>query len=595
MIVKERIRKLQGLMQERKMDAYIIPTSDFHETEYVGEYFKARYFMSGFSGSAGVMIVTKKQAFLWTDGRYFLQAEKELAGSGIELMRQGMSNVPSIVEFLGEEVNDQGCIGFDGRVMNTAFVKSIANRMNEYEQKNVIFQYQEDLVDMIWKDRPALPCSQAFILDEKHTGRSAEDKVSFVRQYMKSKRVDYQILTKLDDLAWLLNLRGQDIPCFPVIMAYAFISLNDFYLYVDERKVNEQIQQELKRIGITIKPYNQIYEDVKALRDVNVILDDSTVNYQLTQSLHASVLVVNDVNIEMYEKAKKNTIEIENTRNAHIKDGVAITKFMYWLKRNIGKIEMSEMSAAIKLESLRKEMDGYIEPSFETISAYQDHAAMLHYQATSESDVSLQAEGLFLVDSGGQYYDGTTDITRTFVLGPIVDEVKLHFTAVLKGLIRLSKVQFLYGIKGYNLDILARAAIWELNIDYRSGTGHGVGHVLNVHEKPNNISWQLKSACVLEEGMIQSNEPGVYIDGSHGIRLENEMVVQKGMQNSYGQFMHFETITLAPFDLEGVDITMLSESEKDWLNNYHYEVYEKISPYLNDDERVWLQAVTTFI
>lgn len=594
MTIIEKLEALRALMKERNMDVYMIPTSDFHETEYVGDYFKARKYMSGFSGSAATLVVCQEDAALWTDGRYFIQAAKQLRDTTITLMRQGEEGVPSIVSYIYDHISDHGTFGFDGRVMNTKLVEAIMHRL---AQKQVQVSYKEDLVDMIWKDRPSLPQGKAFFLSDTYSGCSLKTKIEQLQEIMKKQHATHHIITSLDDIAWILNMRGCDIACFPVALSYLIITLDTHHLFIDQNKLDDELKELFKKNHIQLHDYNELYEFVKTIAQGScIMLDTATVNYAITQNLPSGLSILDQKNPSQRMKAIKNQVELENNRIAHIHDGVAMTKFMYWLKKNVGKIAMSEMSASDYLHSLRAAQAHFIELSFDTIAAYKEHAAMMHYSATKESDVALQAEGMLLVDSGGQYLEGTTDITRTFVLGPITEEMRMHFTTVLKGHIALAKTSFLYGCRGTNLDILARGPLWNMGLDYKCGTGHGVGHLLNVHEGPNGFRWKIVSerndSCILEEGMTQSIEPGVYVEGSHGIRHENECVVRKGEKNEYGQFMHLETITFVPFDRDGIDATLLTSDEKQWLNDYHADVYATIAPYLDEAEKEWLKEVT---
>lgn len=585
-MIKERLMKLREEMNKEGMQAYIIPTSDFHETEYVSEYFAARKYMSGFTGSAGVLVVLLDKAGLWTDGRYFIQAANQLAGSGIDLMKQGQEDTPSIEEYIVTNLTQGSIVGFDGRVMNV-------NDANKYKQAFMMHDIKmvtdKDLVGRIWDDRPALPCTQTFHYDEKYAGKSISEKLTQVREAMKGYNCRSHIVTKIDEIAWLYNLRAHDVPHFPVALAYTIIKENDAMIYIDASRLDEESKTLFAQNHIQVKDYEAIYEDVKTLEGP-VLVDGNFVNSKIVYSLNTEIVYAQDPIVLL--KAMKNEIELANTRNAHIKDGVACTKFMYWLMQNVNN-GISEMSAQEKLQELRKEQADYLEDSFNTICAYKEHAAMMHYSSNEETNVELKPEGMLLVDSGGQYLDGTTDITRTFVLGSITEEEKKWFTLALKGHIRLEKANFLYGCRGLNLDILARGPLWDLDMDYQCGTGHGVGHLSNVHEAPNGFRWKIvperNDSCVLEEGMITSNEPGVYVEGEFGIRHENEMVVVKGNKNFYGQFMHFETLTFVPFDRKGIDKSLLSEDELAWLNDYHASVYEKISPFLTNEEAEWLK------
>lgn len=585
-MIKERLMKLREEMNKEGMQAYIIPTSDFHETEYVSEYFAARKYMSGFTGSAGVLVVLLDKAGLWTDGRYFIQAANQLAGSGIDLMKQGQEDTPSIEEYIVTNLTQGSVVGFDGRVMNV-------NDANKYKQAFMMHDIKmvtdKDLVGRIWDDRPALPCTQTFHYDEKYAGKSISEKLTQVREAMKGYNCRSHIVTKIDEIAWLYNLRAHDVPHFPVALAYTIIKENDAMIYIDASRLDDESKTLFAQNHIQVKDYEAIYEDVKTLEGP-VLVDGNFVNSKIVYSLNTEIVYAQDPIVLL--KAMKNEIELANTRNAHIKDGVACTKFMYWLMQNVNN-GISEMSAQEKLQELRKEQADYLEDSFNTICAYKEHAAMMHYSSNEETNVELKPEGMLLVDSGGQYLDGTTDITRTFVLGSITEEEKKWFTLALKGHIRLEKANFLYGCRGLNLDILARGPLWDLDMDYQCGTGHGVGHLSNVHEAPNGFRWKIvperNDSCVLEEGMITSNEPGVYVEGKFGIRHENEMVVVKGNKNFYGQFMHFETLTFVPFDRKGIDKSLLSEDELAWLNEYHASVYEKISPFLTNEEAEWLK------
>ncbi len=585
-MIKERLMKLREEMNKEGMQAYIIPTSDFHETEYVSEYFAARKYMSGFTGSAGVLVVLLDKAGLWTDGRYFIQAANQLVGSGIDLMKQGQEDTPSIEEYIVTNLTQGSVVGFDGRVMNV-------NDANKYKQAFMMHDIKmvtdKDLVGRIWDDRPALPCTETFHYDEKYAGKSISEKLTQVREAMKGYNCRSHIVTKIDEIAWLYNLRAHDVPHFPVALAYTIIKENDAMIYIDASRLDEESKTLFAQNHIQVKDYESIYEDVKTLEGP-VLVDGNFVNSKIVYSLNTEIVYAQDPIVLL--KAMKNEIELANTRNAHIKDGVACTKFMYWLMQNVNN-GISEMSAQEKLQELRKEQADYLEDSFNTICAYKEHAAMMHYSSNEETNVELKPEGMLLVDSGGQYLDGTTDITRTFVLGSITEEEKKWFTLALKGHIRLEKANFLYGCRGLNLDILARGPLWDLDMDYQCGTGHGVGHLSNVHEAPNGFRWKIvperNDSCVLEEGMITSNEPGVYVEGEFGIRHENEMVVVKGNKNFYGQFMHFETLTFVPFDRKGIDKSLLSEDELAWLNDYHASVYEKISPFLTNEEAEWLK------
>lgn len=593
-MIKQRIENIRDLMKEKNIYAYIVPSSDYHQSEYVGDYFKSREFMSGFTGSAGTLIISMDEAGLWTDGRYFIQAENELKDSGIKLFKMGEEGVPTIGEYLLEKLPKNSTLGFDGRVMSVKEGQSLANKL---AFKGINIEYKYDLVNDIWEDRCSLPTEKAFLLGVEYSGESFSDKLYRIRAVMKEKKATTHILASLDDIAWLFNIRGRDVKSNPVVLSYAVISIDSVYLFIDKNKIGEDIRAELSKENVQIKGYEEVYEFIKNIDENEVVLiDTSKVNYAIYSNIPSNVQKIEERNPSILFKSIKNEIELKNIRNSHIKDGVAFTKFMYWLKNNIGKIEITEISATQKLEEFRREQDKFIEPSFSTIAAYKDHAAMMHYSATEESNYKLEPRDLFLVDSGGQYFDGTTDITRTIALGPIPENVRKDFTNVVRGMIRLSKAKFLYGCRGYNLDILARGPLWEEGIDYKCGTGHGIGFVLNVHEGPNGFRWKVREdiddTCILEEGMVTTNEPGVYVENSHGIRIENEIVVRKAEKNEYGQFMDFEVITFAPIDLDAIDESIILKDEKVYLNNYHKQVYDKISPYLNEEEKQWLKTYT---
>ena len=593
-MIKQRIENIRDLMKEKNIYAYIVPSSDYHQSEYVGDYFKSREFMSGFTGSSGTLIISMDEAGLWTDGRYFIQAENELKDSGIKLFKMGEEGVPTIEEYLLEKLPKNSTLGFDGRVMSVKEGQSLANKL---AFKGINIEYKYDLVNDIWEDRCSLPTEKAFLLGTEYSGESFSDKLSRIRAVMKEKKATTHILASLDDIAWLFNIRGRDVKSNPVVLSYAVISIDSVYLFIDKNKIGEDIRAELSKENVQIKGYEEVYEFIKKIEENEVVLiDTSKVNYAIYNNIPSNVQKIEERNPSILFKSIKNEIELKNIRNSHIKDGVAFTKFMYWLKNNIGKIEITEISATQKLEEFRREQDKFIEPSFSTIAAYKDHAAMMHYSATEESNYKLEPRDLFLVYSGGQYFDGTTDITRTIALGPIPENVRKDFTNVVRGMIRLSKAKFLYGCRGYNLDILARGPLWEEGIDYKCGTGHGIGFVLNVHEGPNGFRWKVREyiddTCILEEGMVTTNEPGVYVENSHGIRIENEIVVRKAEKNEYGQFMDFEVITFAPIDLDAIDESLILKDEKVYLNNYHKQVYDKISPYLNEEEKQWLKTYT---
>lgn len=596
-MIPERLTALREEMKRRNIDIYVVPTADFHESEYVGEHFKARKFITGFTGSAGTAVITLKEAGLWTDGRYFVQAEKQLEGSTVTLYRMAEEGVPAVEEFVKDKLPQGGCIGFDGRTVNGAWGEKFAAIA---EEKGGSLSVGEDLINLIWTDRPELSRAPLFILEEKYSGKSTAEKIKDVRAKMAEEGADVHILTSLCDIAWLLNIRGGDIQSVPVVLSYLVLTRDQCIWFLQEEVVDDAIRAYLNENHIETRPYDAIYTYVPTIPESAVVLmNKSGVNYRICNELNKNIQVINKPNPTELMKAVKNPVEVDNTRLAHVKDGVAVTKFMYWLKTNIGKIPMTEISASDYLEARRREQENFIDLSFTTISAYGANAAMMHYSATPESDTVLKPEGFLLVDSGGHYYEGTTDITRTFVLGPISDEMKQHFTAVCRSNMKLANAKFLYGACGLNLDILARGPLWDMGIDYKCGTGHGVGYILNVHEGPNGFRWKIvperHDSGVLEEGMITTDEPGVYLEGKYGIRTENELVCRKAEKNEYGQFMEFENITYAPIDLDGIDPEQMSPREKQMLNDYHKKVYEVLSPYMTEEENEWLKKYTRAI
>jgi len=589
-MIKTRLSALRNEMAKRNIAIYIVPTADFHESEYVGEYFTARKYITGFTGSAGVAVITMKKAGLWTDARYFIQAANQLEGSTVTLYKMGEEGVPTVDEYIEKTLEEGQVLGFDGRVVNSAWGKKLEEIV---EKKNGKLAVEEDLVDIIWTDRPTLSAEPVRILGYEYTGKNTADKIADIRKVMEEKGADVHLLTSLYDIAWILNVRGNDIHCVPVVLSYLALTKEECIWFVQEEVLTDELSAYLSANNIITKPYDSFYEYVEQMEaDKTVLMNKSVVNYRICNSIPEGVKVIDEADPSVLMKAQKNEVELNNTRAAHIKDAVAMCKFMYWLKTNVGKIPMTEISASDYLENLRKEQ-GAFDLSFDTICGYGEHGAIIHYGATPETDVEIKPEGLLLVDSGGQYLEGTTDITRTFAMGALTEEMKSDFTRVLRSNLNLANARFLYGCSGINLDVLARQPLWEANLDYKHGTGHGVGHVLNVHEGPNGFHWGRKGyAATLEEGMITTDEPGIYIEGKYGIRLENELICRKGEKNEYGQFMYFENLTFVPFDLDAVDVNQMNETEKRYLNEYHKAVYEKIAPLLTAEEAEWLKTYT---
>lgn len=594
-IITERIQALRSKMKAYGIDVYMIPTSDFHDSEYVSPHFQVREYFSGFTGSAGVLVVSKNEAALFTDGRYFIQAEKELSGTGIVLMKSGTVGVPKVTEYIKHMLENNEIVGFDGRVVDSELGRKLKKIT---EEKNGSIKADVDLADEIWLDRPAIAFTPVYELDIAYSGESCTDKLKHVREIMKEKETDTNIITTLDDIAWLFNIRANDIDYCPVVIAYAIVTMEKAVIFANVTSFSDKLIEKFAAINVEIKPYDEFYKAVQAISNCRILLSQRT-NYRVINDIKSSCIAVCNQNPSTALKAVKNEIELENIKNAHIKDGIAVTKFMYWLKKTVGTKRLTECDAADILEQFRREQDGFIELSFETISAYKENAAMMHYTAKADCCAELQPEGMLLVDSGGHYYQGSTDITRTYVLGEISEEIKLHYTTAVKSMLNLAAAHFLYGCCGANLDILARGPFWDIGLDYRCGTGHGVGYLLNVHESPNGFRWHIvperNDCATLEHGMVTTDEPGVYVEGSHGIRIENELVCREAESNEYGQFMKFENITYSPIDLDGIDKKYLSEIDIKRLNDYHAMVFEKLAPFFDGDELEFLREYTRSI
>ena len=596
MRIDEKLTRLRELMNENSFSAYIIPTDDFHSSEYVGDYFKAREYMSGFTGSAGTLVVLQDKAALWTDGRYFLQAARQLQGSTIELMRSGQPDVPKIEEYLEKNLGEKTVIGFDGRTVTKRFVETIGDKT---DAKQISFDGSKDLVDVIWTDRPPLSKKPVWELHVKYAGKSREDKIKEVRAKMQEEKADQLLVTALDEIAWPFNLRGGDIAHTPVFLSYLLLTKEQITLFAHEEIFPVQILERLTQEGVTIKPYEEIGQAVGNMpAGTKVWLDSGTVNYRLTQKVPKDVEILDQESPIVLMKAVKTPEEMRHMRAAHIKDGVAVTRFIHWLKTNVDRETVTEVGAAGKLEMLRSQMEGYLEPSFSSIIAYGPHGAIVHYAPTQESDVEMKAKSFCLADVGGHYQEGTTDITRTIALGDLTEEEKRYYTTVLRGNLALGAAKFVEGVSGQNLDVLARGPLWELGMDYNHGTGHGVGYILGVHEGPQRIHWRVApgaKSIPLEEGMIVSDEPGLYLEGRFGIRLENLVLCRKGEKNDHGQFLYLEPLTMVPFDREAILPELMTEKELECLNRYHQRVYEALSPHLDEEEQGWLKEMTARI
>lgn len=591
----QRLSELQKYMKEEGISLFMIFHSDAHMSEYVSEADCDVEFLTGFTGENCTVAVTQEESHLWTDGRFFIQAEKELSGSGTDLFRSGEEGVPKIEEYLKEHVNENDKVSCDGRRLSRKLFKKYDEVI---KGKKGIFDTSSLLMDKVFSDRPKLPSEKLFILKDEFSGKSANDKLSDVRNHMKEKKADSFFLSSLCDIAWLLNLRGNDIPCTPVFYSFLFLEKEEGTLFVNEDAVNKEIRDYLEKLNIKLSPYESVYDAVSSYKGSTVLLDSETVNERIYESFGEGTNFIEEINCTEVMKAVKNATEIKNTRKAHIIDAVAMCRFLYQIKT--GKIDIEkedEYSIGEILYRLREQGEGYIEPSFPTIAAYGENAALMHYTATPEMKSPLKKKGFLLVDSGGTYFTGTTDITRTIALGSLTKKEKEDFTLVLKSSLRLMRARFLDGTTGQNLDVLARGVMWERGLDYKCGTGHGVGHVLAVHEGPNSFRWKIENAPdftahPLKPGMITTDEPGLYFEGEYGIRIENELLCIEDVKNEYGQFYSLENITLVPIDLDAIEPSMLTDEEKAQLNDYHEKVRKTIAPLLDEDEAKWLCEAT---
>ena len=586
-IYHRRLEALRRLMRARGIDAYLVLTDDYHASEYVGDYFKSRAYLSGFTGSAGTLVVTAVEAGLWTDGRYFLQAAEQLQGSGIALRKIGEDM--TIPAYLKTVLSSGQCLGYDGRTVRAGYAAQLKNAL---QQQDIRFDETADLVSELWTDRPPFPAAPVWELPTVYTGKSRGEKLAELRRAMADAGADCHLLAALDDIAWLFNLRGGDVPYNPVFMAYALLTPQETVLYAAPAAFSADLTAALDKDGITLRPYGQVYEDLAALpHGSRVLLDEDAVNVALCRALPQGVTTVALTNPTTLCKAQKTPAEQENMRLAHIYDGVALTKLLCWLHTQ--PLSVTELAIADKLESLRAACPDYLGQSFAPIIAAGAHGAIIHYEPTEASNTPLVNNSFLLMDTGAQYWQGTTDVTRTVAIGALSDEQKTHYTAVLRGHLALAAAHFKHGCTGVNLDCLARAPLWELGLDYNHGTGHGVGYLLNVHEGPQGIRLRDQNGgAVLEEGMILSNEPGVYFENRYGIRLENLLLCRKAEKTDHGQFMSFDTLTMVPFDRRAIDPAQMTPQELTLLNRYHAAVYQAISPHLTAEERIWLREAT---
>ena len=598
-MIMDRLKELRSKMAENGIDYYMMPTSDYHNSEYSADFFKVREFFSNFSGSNGTLVVSANWAGLWTDGRYFIQAEREIDGTGVTLYRMLDKGVPTIKEYLSEQMQKGQCLGFDGLVNAADILVDFEETLKE---KQITFRYDLDLAADIWKDRPALPCTKVYLLSDELCGRSFQEKLQEVRQQMKEAGAKTHFLSKLDDIMWLTNLRADDVECNPVALSYCLVTEDCFYLFLQKKALTPEVEAYAGKNGILLEDYHAVVDFLRTFHpDSDILYDQKNISYTLYRLLQdaakrAGVSLIDQMNPTTLLKAVKNETELKNIREVYRRDSAVLTRFIYWLKQNVGKQEITEYSAATKLDHMRSEIPGFVELSFPTISAYGANAAMMHYEATKDKTATLKPEGMLLVDSGATYMGGTTDVTRTIVLGPISEEIKKHYTLSVMSMLRLANLIFLQGSNGVTLDLAAREPMWKNHMDYKCGTGHGIGYMLNVHEGPQRIAWRSAQGSVAAEimdGMIVSDEPGVYKEGSHGIRIENILEVQKDLENSDGQFLKFGMLTYAPIDLEAIDPKYMQQEDIDHLNAYHQAVYDKVEPLIEEPEiKVWLKQAT---
>lgn len=590
--IPQRIELLREAMAERGLEAYIVPSTDPHISEYIAPRWQSREWISGFNGSAGTVVITMTDAGLWTDSRYFLQAEQQLQGSGIQLFKQGLPETPDMLDWLIEQLTSVCAIGLDGAVFTTNEVFRINEKLSS-KGFEVIPHY--DLFEDIWQDRPGLPEAEIFALPVEFSGVSAADKINQLRASMKAFSADILILTALDEIAWTFNIRGKDVECNPVAIAYAAISQQEAVLFIEEKKVNDAMAKTLRKEGIILAEYNKITNFIEGLTaGTTILFDGNKVNYDLCSSIPSECKVVESPSPVALLKSVKNETELSGIRHAMEKDGVALTRFFRWLESAVSSGEVTECTIEQKLNEYRGEQDYYAGESFSTIAGYAAHGAIVHYHATPETASTLREEGILLVDSGAQYFDGTTDITRTVALGEPTLQMKADYTMVLKGHIALANSRFPQGTRGAQLDILARQFLWAEGINYLHGTGHGIGHFLNVHEGPQSIRME-ENPTKLLPGMVISNEPGIYRANEYGIRIENLVLVKEDVTTTFGKFYAFETLTLFPFDKNLLELSLLTPQEAEWINRYHQMVYDRISPKLNAEEQAWLKDKTSKI
>jgi len=603
----KKINLLRNEMKKNGIDCYIVPTSDYHGSEYVCPAFEGRKFLSGFTGSAGTLVVTESEAGLWTDGRYFVQAEQELAGTGITLYRMGEPKVPTIIEYLKKVMKKGQALAFDGRLVSVISGKKMAEELGGSEK--IKLNYESDLFTNIWPGRPLIPANMIWELSIDWSGQSTIDKINTVREKMKKSGNPALILNSLDDIMWLFNIRGSDIPENPIALSYAYLTEEKAVLFIQAKAIGDDFRKVMTANNVEIAEYDVFYDWLKNLKlepGQKVLLDSDKCNYFIYKLIKDKAVPVLDLSPTTALKAVKNEVELNHIRETYRKDSAAVIKFIKWLQEK--KEIVNEVEAAKKMDSLRSEIPGFLDVSFGTIAAYGANAAMAHYQADEANNATIEKAGFFLIDSGGQYYGGTTDVTRTIVMGEINVDMKRHFTATVRGMLNLSNLTFLYGCTGRSLDIIARKPLWDIRSDYKHGTGHGIGYMLSVHEGPQRIYMPYRkdiAETILEPGMIISNEPGVYKAGEYGIRIENILAVKEAalsdepandeLTNVDEKFLAFETLTLVPIDLAGIDEAQLTVADKKELNEYHQQVYNVMAGYLDEEEKNWLKEATRCI
>lgn len=592
MIHSEKLAAIRVLMQDQQIDAYIIPSADPHINEYLPDRYKAVAYLSGFTGSAGTLVITADFAGLWTDSRYFVQAKEQLAGTGFELVKLINQGNPEYIEWLAERLKPCNAVAFDGKLASVALAKQIINR---FQSQRILINGMLDLLDEIWEDRPELPKSAAYLLSEDTTGKGAKAKIDAVRKAYEKYGANYHLISSLDDIAWLFNIRGNDIKCNPVVMAFALFSPDETVLFIDQDKLDTQAKHQLEGQDIVLKDYDAILGTLAEMPSgACILIDPRRTCYAVYTHIPQYERLIEDINPSTAFKAIKNDVEAEHTRNTMVKDGIALTKFFKWLEGQLEQEQLTEIGIAEKLLAFRQEQEGFSNESFDTIAGYKAHGALPHYKATAESDAELSNDGLLLIDSGGQYQTGTTDITRVISLGNVTDAEKVDYTLVLVGMIEGSTTVFPKGTRGYQIDAITRRPLWSRNRNYGHGTGHGVGFFLNVHEGPQVIN-SANIDVPIEAGMINSIEPGLYREGRYGIRIENLVLTGRDQETEFGEFLSFETLTLCYIETNLVDKTLMEAKHIEWLNQYNRMVYERLADHLNEEERAWLSEKTKSI